>query len=94
MRRYIRATKAWIATHFAPLHPIYDAWMTVIAAFSWLLARVVLTIAFFTVFLLYGLILRLMSKDPMNRTLDGERASYWTDSDISSDSISEFKNQY
>lgn len=94
MRETYRSLKMWIADTFAPLRPVYDAWMRLIAGFSWLLARVVLTIAFFTIFLLYGVILRLIGKDPMNRALDEHRSSYWSENIVNSDDIEDFKTQY
>lgn len=94
MRGTYRRVKAWIADTFQPLQPVYDAWMRVIAAFSWLLARVVLTVAFFTAFLLYGVVLRLTGKDPMSRTIDDDAESYWTDNVVTNDELSDFKTQY
>lgn len=93
LERY-RSIKTWIADSFDPLRPIYDAWMRAIAGFSWLLARVMLTFAFFTVFLLYGVVLRLIGKDPMNRTIDENATSYWTDNVIENDDIQDFEKQY
>lgn len=77
-----------------PLRPLYDAWMATIAAFSWLLARVLLTLAFFTVFLTYGIVLRLLRRDPMNRSLDATASSYWQENVVSNKTIEEFQRQY
>lgn len=89
-----RSVKSWIADTFEPLRPIYDGWMRLIAGFSWLLARVVLTIAFFTAFLLYGVILRLTGKDPMARRIDQNRSSYWEENIANNEDIEHFKTQY
>jgi len=94
MRERIRAIKGWIATTFAPLKPVYDAWMWVIRAFNWVLARVVLTLAFVTVFFAYGVVLRIISKDPLNRGLDSERSSYWGDNVNDNEGLSDFQTQY
>jgi hypothetical protein len=89
-----RSTKRWISDTFEPLKPVYDAWMKVIAGFSWILVRVGLTFAFVTVFLIYGIVLRLTGRDPMNRKLDSDMSSYWTDNTITNDDLSDFKEQY
>lgn len=68
--------------------------MKAIAGFSWLLARVVLTIAFFSIFLLYGIVLRIINKDPMNRTLDAKQATYWDDNVVNNADLNDFKKQY
>lgn len=94
MRQQYRKAKAWIADTFEPLKPVYDAWMKVIAGFSWVLARVVLTLAFWTIFLLYGVVLRITGKDPMSRSLDTNRDSYWGENIVNNDDIEDFKTQY
>lgn len=86
--------KAWVASTFEPLRPAYDAWMQVIAAFSWVLVRVILTIAFFTAFAIYGALLRLVRKDPMNRTVPTDEPTYWRDTVNSNDQLSDFRKQY
>lgn len=77
-----------------PLRPIYNAWMTVIRAFSWVLVRILLTGLFFTVFLLYGVSLRLLRKDPMQRKIHTEELTYWDDSVVTNRSMNDFKKQY
>lgn len=91
--RYLRV-KTWIADVLSPLRPVYDAWMWLVAGFGWLLARVVLTVAFFTIFTVYGVVLRLTGKDPMDRTLDEDRPSYWEESVLGNETVDEFKTQY
>ena len=89
-----RAFKAWFGSTFEPLRPIYDAWMALIAGFNWVLVRLVLVVLFPTVFLLYGIVLRISGKDPMRRTLEPESDSYWESNTINNDSLSKFGRQY
>lgn len=89
-----RSLKGWIVDTFEPLRPAYDAWMRAISGFNWILVRIILTVTFFTAFLAYGAILRLVGKDPMKRTLDDDRPSYWADNARTNTSLSDFERQY
>jgi len=77
-----------------PLRPIYDAWMTLIAAFAWLLSRVTLTALFFTAFSVYGILIRLTGRDPMRRRIDPDRDSYWRDNVVNNADLDDFRTQY
>ena len=83
-----------IKSALAPLQPIYDAWMMIIAAFAWVLARVTLTIVFFSVFILYSIGLWIARKDPMRRKLAPDHQTYWNNNVISNDELSEYKRLY
>jgi hypothetical protein len=89
-----RSTKAWVADTFEPLHPIYDAWMKLIAGFSWILVRVGVVFLFFTIFTLYGVGLRITGKDPMKRRLDPSHDSHWEQNIVNNDNLDDFKKQY
>lgn len=94
MDRKYRATKAWIADTFEPLRPVYDAWMKAIAGFNWLLVRVVLVLMFFSIFFLYGIVLRIVGKDPMSRQLLPESETYWEEHVVSNSDLDDFKKPY
>ena len=89
-----RSLKAWVAQTFDPLRPVYDTWMKLIAGFNWILVRVVLVFLFYTVFLVYGLVLRVSGKDPMRRALDAETESYWESNTINNETLEKFGKQY
>lgn len=89
-----QSVKSWVADTFEPLRPVYDAWMKAIAGFSWLLVRIVLILLFFTAFLIYGIVLRVVGKDPMQRRLDPTRKSYWGENIVNNTDIDEFMRQY
>jgi len=82
-----------IGDALGPLEPIWDAWLLGVAALSWLLARVLLTLVFFTGFLAYGVVLRVLRRDPMRRTID-DRDSYWGDNVVAIDNVEEFETLY
>lgn len=73
--------------------PIIDVWLTFVDAFTWVLTRFVLLIAFFSVFLTYGVILRVINKDPMSRSI-GDYDSYWNDNVVNNNTIDDFRSMY
>lgn len=84
----------WSAKVLALFNPIYRWWMLVVGAFSWLVARVVAIILFITAFLAYGIVMRIVGFDPLDRQLDESRSSYWTDTDGTNSELSDFRKQY
>jgi hypothetical protein len=71
----VLALLAWIAP--AALRPVHWFWMPisrgVARAMTWLL----LTLVFVVVFTPYGVIMRALGKDPLERKIDRARSSYW-----------------
>jgi len=58
------------------LKPVYRAWMKIGHILGWVNTRIILSIMFFIVFLPVGLGLKLLGKDPMQRTPDKSRKTY------------------
>jgi Saxitoxin biosynthesis operon protein SxtJ len=54
------------------------AWMKFAAVMSFIMTRVILTIAFVFVITPFGILLRLMGKDLLELKIDKTRASYWS----------------
>jgi hypothetical protein len=77
-----------------PIRVIWERWMQVVDAFSWLFTRITLTLLFFTVFTIYSTILSIMKKDPLGRDLNNESESYWEDYHTINKSLEDFKKQY
>jgi hypothetical protein len=86
-------TKDRIKDALGPLSFLVDAWLRFVDGFTWFLTRVVLILTFFTIFVAYGVILRLISKDPMNRSIEG-RDSYWENNTINNKEMNDFRNLY
>jgi hypothetical protein len=59
------------------LWPIHKVWMPVAHAIAKFLTWLMLTIAFYLVFTPYGVIMRLLGKDPLHRKIDRSASSYW-----------------
>jgi hypothetical protein len=83
-----------IADYLSPLEPVYDAWMQLIAGFSWVLVRVLLAVAFVTVFTLYGLLVRVSGRDPLDRAIDPDCPSYWSDHVVQNANLEDFRKLY
>jgi len=58
------------------LRPVFRSWMAVGHGLAWINSRIILGVMFYTVFLLVGLIMKLVGKDPMARKFDDRAGSY------------------
>ncbi|MCB9880796.1 MAG: hypothetical protein H6832_16525 [Planctomycetes bacterium] len=63
------------SAHTTPLRVAHGLLFPVLAALSWL----VLATCYFGIVLPIGLLARLALRDPLRRTLEPGRESYWTD---------------
>jgi hypothetical protein len=59
------------------LWPVHKVWMPVARGIARVLTWLLLAIAFYLVFTPYGVIMRLLGRDPLERKLDPGRATYW-----------------
>lgn len=66
---------ASVAPH--ALRAVHRGWMTLAFAMGFVMTRVILSLAFFLVFVPIGLVLRLVGKDLLSRRLDPDAESYW-----------------
>ncbi|HMB70021.1 MAG TPA: SxtJ family membrane protein [bacterium] len=60
------------------LWPIHKVWMPVAHAIAKVLTWLMLTLAFYLVFTPYGVIMRLLGRDPLQRRIDRGASTYWT----------------
>ena len=58
------------------LRPVYEAWMKFGQVMNWINTRLILGILFYGVFLPFGLVMRLLGKDPMHRELSKSVSTY------------------
>ncbi len=61
----------------ALLKPVYRIWMALAVVLGFVMTRVILSIVFYLILTPIGLVLRLLGKDPLHRTLDPNAPSYW-----------------
>lgn len=59
------------------LKPVYKIWMAFGHKASFILSTIILSVLFYAVFSLMGLILRFIRKDLLNRSIQPELNSYW-----------------
>ncbi|NIA30317.1 MAG: hypothetical protein GWP06_10445 [Actinobacteria bacterium] len=59
------------------LAPIHKVWMKFAEILSWIMNRVVLTLAFFIIITPIGLVMRLLGKDLLNKKFDPNLPTYW-----------------
>lgn len=58
------------------LQPVYNIWMRFGHVMNWINTRIILGILFYGIFLPTGLVMRILGKDPMQRTLGDSISSY------------------
>ena len=76
------------------ISPVIAAWMAVVRAFSWCMARLVAAGLFVIGFIPYSLVMRLVGFDPLKRDLDEGTETYWNRSKSNNDTPQEFLKQY
>ena len=60
------------------LKKIYIGWMTLAVTMGYFMTRVILSIMFYGVFLIFGLIARIFNRDMLDQQYDAEATTYWT----------------
>ena len=65
------------AVNFQWLKPVYTQWMKLAHVLGAIVTGIILSLMFYLVFGVAGIILRVMRKDLLDRTLEPERTSYW-----------------
>ena len=58
------------------LTPVYHLWMKIGHVLGWINTRIILGIMFYCLFLPVGILMRLLGKDPLARSLEKTRNSY------------------
>jgi hypothetical protein len=59
------------------LRPIHRVWMPVARAIARVLTWILLTLAYYLVFTPFGVVMRILGKDPLHRRFEPEAATYW-----------------
>lgn len=73
------------------IKPVYVVWMTVVFPIGWLVSHVCMALVFYLVVTPIGILKRNLSGDPMERSLDPERKSYWQERSVKKSSESYFR---
>ena len=70
---------------------VYVSWMVLAFPIGWTVSQVMLALMFFGMFTPFGLVFRLIGRDPLQRTRHVERKSYWEPKPTSTDLKRYFK---
>jgi hypothetical protein len=73
------------------MRPIYVGWMVLAFPIGWTISQVMLALMFFGLFAPIGLVFRLLSRDPLERTRTPARESYWAPKPAPANLTSYFK---
>ena len=58
---------------------LYLSWMYMAFPIGWVVSHAILAVVYYVLFTLTALIMRLVGRDPMQRRLEPDRASYWAE---------------
>ncbi|MBI5250409.1 MAG: hypothetical protein HY912_13025 [Desulfomonile tiedjei] len=74
---------------------IYNLWIGLSIVLGYFVSRILLTVIFFLVITPTGLIMRVLGKDPMERSLDPGATTYWRRKEQEADtSIERYEKQF
>lgn len=76
------------------LKKVYTAWMKVAGVIGHTITTVVLTLLFYVVFGIAGVVLRLMGKDLLDQKIEPNRASYWNPRPAKDFDAESYKRQF
>jgi hypothetical protein len=65
----------------AARRPIFVGWSAVTYPIGWVVSHAVLAVVFYLVITPIGVVLRTVSRDPLDRRFEPTRPSYWTERD-------------
>jgi hypothetical protein len=74
-------------------HRFHVAWMRLATAIGYVNSRVLLALLYFGIFAPYGLLLRLIGRDPLNRR-GQDRHSYWVSRQSTRQAREQFERQF
>jgi hypothetical protein len=61
----------------AMVRPIYTGWMVMVFPLGWAISHMLLALVFFGLFTPLALVLKLVGRDPLQRRVQPNRATYW-----------------
>jgi len=71
--------------------PVYLGWMYAAYPIGWVVSHVLLAITFFVVLAPIGVLMRLLSRDPLARAIDPSASTYWLPHDPGTDTDRYFR---
>jgi hypothetical protein len=85
-----------VAAVVAPfvLRPVFIAWMKFAEAINWVMTRVLLSIVFFGLITPARFLNQWFGSDPLQRTWEPQRDTYWDEPDAQPDDLEAYRNQF
>lgn len=71
--------------------PLYRTWMLLAFPIGWVVSHLVLGVAWYLVLTPIGLVMRLLGRDVLQRRVEPERASYWSEHHTGGDPAGYFR---
>ena len=68
----------WLPAVLMPamLRPVYSMWMKLGLMLGWVNSRIILSVLYYAIIVPFGLVMRILAKDPMRRKFDATVDSY------------------
>jgi len=76
------------------IKPFYDKWMVVAHLIGTIIFGVLLSILFYLIFGISGIVLRLLRKDLLDQKLEPQRDSYWIKRDVKEFDKESYERQF
>ena len=76
------------------LKPVLFVWMKFALAVNWVMTRVILTLAFFLMFVPTAIIMRIAGNDPLKRAWDPNATTYWEEPEEQPRELERYFNQF
>ena len=73
------------------IKPLFVGWIVAAYPIGWTISHVLLALIYYVILTPIGLLLRAGGTDPMERTLDAEAKTYWTERDTDRSAASYFR---
>ncbi len=76
------------------LRPVFVAWIKFAEGMNWVMTRLFLGIAFYLIITPMGLVMRMVSPDPLKRAWLPPGQTYWEDPDPQPEDLESFRNMF
>ncbi len=74
--------------------PLYYAWMKLFFAVEWVVTRSIMLVIFYLIIAPFGLVMRALGKDPLDRRMEKAKGSYWKEKPKLAFQPSDYERQF
>ncbi len=77
------------------LSPLYSVMLRIAGYMGWFNTRLILAVVYYLIFTPVAIVYKLVGKDPLHRSFDGDAATYWQKKEaVERDEKTHFEKQY